>query len=219
MSTFIPVNRKCTVCGKNHRFRALMSTTVFGPPDLDNRPDMLKRATLGLEIQMCDSCFYANYDISKRPNGMKEITLKSEEYLAVVNNEAISQTAKAFWLSSIIHSQSGDYKIAGFLALKAAWVFDDYCNSAYAKLLRETAIKHFEKDIAPEYHSDVNCAAILTDMKRRVGDFDGAIAIAEHLINHGVEASLEQIMKFQIKLCKSEDTRCHREPDVKKNKG
>lgn len=221
MSTFIQVKKRCAMCGKSHTFREIRSYTIMGSRDLDTRPPMFKRAALGVEIQMCDHCFYSNSDISKRVPGMKMYTLSSDEYQSVIKNrEIVNTTGQAYWLSSIIHAQRGDYKTAGYLALSSAWSFDDRYDREYSTLMRKRAIECFEREIAPEYQLNINMACILVDMKRRIGDFDGAITVAEYLINQASENKenlgeiIEKVLSFQIELCKDGNTRCYRISDA-----
>ena len=215
MSKFATIKVKCAICGKKHEFRQMSSSCFLDESDLDNRPAMMMRATISFEIQMCTQCHYSNYNLGKRVPGMKHEILKSEEYLAVVNDDSLSSTAKAFWLASIIYGKAGDRRTTGYLALKAAWYFDDACDKEHAKLMREKAIKCFEYDIAPVYHCDVNLACIIIDMKRRIGDFDGAVAIAEYLLNLNAAGHVElkevivKVLEFQIKLCKAGYTSCY----------
>ena len=220
MSTSELIKVKCAICGKKHEFRQMNSSCFLDESDLDNRPAMMMRATISFEIQMCTQCHYSNYNLGKRVPGMKHEILKSEEYLAVVNDDSLSSTAKAFWLASIIYGKAGDRRTTGYLALKAAWYFDDACDKEHAKLMREKAIKCFEYDIAPVYHCDVNLACIIIDMKRRSGDFDGAVAIAKHLLNRKavgyveLEKVIVKVIKFQIKLCKKGNTSCYTVSDA-----
>ena len=60
MSRIISSKRTCAVCGKEHVFNVVMSTSSFGSMDLDTRPPRMKRDTLKYEIQMCDHCLYSN---------------------------------------------------------------------------------------------------------------------------------------------------------------
>ena len=116
--------QKCAVCGAEKKVIDIMSTSSFGPMDLDTRPPMMARSTLKHQIQYCENCHYSNNNISSKIRGFDKVMLASKEYLDIVNKD-INKTAKAFILSGQLKSNVYDYKDAGFQCLKAAWFFDE----------------------------------------------------------------------------------------------
>ena len=46
MTTFAEEKVKCAVCVSIHEYTVIVSTSSFGAPDLDFRPDLLERDTM-----------------------------------------------------------------------------------------------------------------------------------------------------------------------------
>ena len=212
MSRIISSKRTCAVCGKEHVFNVVISTSSFGSMDLDTRPPRMKRDTLKYEIQMCDHCLYSNSDIETLfPNFDAEM-LKTPEYIEVANNSEIDATAKAFFLAGLLQAYHENYRDAGIYFLNAAWIFDDLNEHDFAVLARRQS--HEFLSMFVEETEDVNLAVLTVDLQRRVGDFNDAIETAEQLIEYGVDEFLEKILKLEIKLCTNADASCHNVGEV-----
>ena len=84
--------QKCAVCGAEKKVIDIMSTSSFGPMDLDTRPPMMARSTLVHQIQYCENCHYSNNNISSKIRGFNKVMLASKEYLDIVNKD-INKTA------------------------------------------------------------------------------------------------------------------------------
>lgn len=183
-----------------------MSTSSFGPMDLDTRPPMMARSTLIHQIQYCENCHYSNNNISSKIRGFNKVMLASKEYLDIVNKD-INKTAKAFILSGQLKSNVYDYKDAGFQYLKAAWVFDDVYDYKNAKAARKKSLEYFNLYLKDNY--DQNLSIMRVDIYRRSSDFKNAISLANNILSKGVEEFLEKILNFQIELCNNKDIECH----------
>lgn len=207
MSTFSKLVKKCAICGKEHEFIVVNSTTTMGAMDLDTRPPQMKRSTLPHEIQYCDKCHYANDDIENIIEGFNKDSLSSQNYLAVVNDDKIDRTAKAFLLAGHLHAIYGKYREAGIYFLNAAWIFDDLKEEDYAKRARLKSHKYLSVFI--EETEDINLAVLTVDLQRRVGDFIGAIETANQLLEYGVDDFLAKILNFEIELSNKNDSSCH----------
>ena len=213
MSSIISSKKTCAVCGQAHMFYEIRSTNAMGYMDLDTRPPMMKRDTLRYEIQMCDKCFYSHRDIEERAPGFIDEILNSSEYLCIAKNDEINPTAKAFWLAGLIQVSLANYKDAGILFLKAAWIFDDLCENDKAKLARSEAHKYLSAFV--EETEDINLAVLTVDLQRRMDNFADAAETAKQLISYGVDDFLAKILELEIKLCDKGDATCHNVGEVK----
>ena len=81
MTTFLPRNVKCAICGNVKKVNIIGSTNAMGYMDLDTRPTMMARHNLAYEIQMCPRCFYANTSIERVPENFIKNIMKTDEYV------------------------------------------------------------------------------------------------------------------------------------------
>ena len=212
MSTYKMVKTKCAICGKEHSFPVVISTSAIGFMDLDTRPPQMKRENLRYEIQMCDHCFYANDDISKLNQNFKKDILSSPAFLKVATDKSINNVAKAFLLAGHISAKCEQYKEAGIYFLNAAWFFDDLKEETFAKRARNKSLQYLSNYV--ESSENVNFAVLTVDLQRRIEDFEGAIATAIQLKDFGVGEYLEKILNLEIRLCQSRDSLCHTTEEV-----
>lgn len=227
---------KCAICGREHNFSVLMSTNSCGM-DLDTRPQGMARYTAEYEIQYCENCHYANYDISEKPDWLDEKILTSDAYLSIVEQYEMPMlfgrkfslddeiktrysTPKAFLLSSYLHASVGDERSAGMLSLKAAWVFDDICDTSSATDARKQAAEYLSNYISQEGDNDKrgkhNIAIMLVDIYRRIGEFDKAKEKAEQLLAVEENDFIKKILQYQISLIDAQDKSCHSVDEVNK---
>ena len=99
--------------------------------------------------------------------------------------------------------EGNNEKKAGFLYLRAAWVFDDANDNISAKKYRTMAVEHLGKYVSET--PDANVAVTLVDVQRRAQMYDDAIELANDLLEYGVEGILPKILDFEIQLCKNQD--------------
>jgi hypothetical protein len=77
---------------------------------------------------------------------------------------------------------------------------------------RRLAIGYFEADSrsGQSFAADDDTAqAMLTDLHRRVGDFESARSCAQTAIERGVVGFVREVFRFQLLLCDLGDTACH----------
>lgn len=213
MSSLIRITKKCAVCGCEHTFTVVKSTNSFGHMDLDTRPAGMERSILPYEIQYCEHCHYANSDISEKPAWFDEKVLSSNAYLAVVNNSALDPVAKSFLLSGYLNAAGGQFKEAGILSLKAAWIFDDKNENQNAMRARSKATKYLLNYVSQI--EDINIATMVVDINRRMGEFDAAKEAAVQLLGFGATGLIEKILQYEISLIDAKDTACHTVGEIK----
>jgi len=66
MTTSMPVTVRCALCGAASAQHVLASTTTFGPPDLDLRPQGPARWALQFQVQQCPRCGSCAEQIGQR---------------------------------------------------------------------------------------------------------------------------------------------------------
>ena len=205
MSRLVRIEKKCAVCGRVQSATMVQSGDAFGAPDLDGRPPMMMRALLSHSVGTCVDCHYSAADVSQRIPGFKRSMLERDEYIAVLEREDISSTAKSFLLASLLYSWCGAHRYAGMMLHKAAWVFDDHRQRDYAKAARRASLKHYDKIPTGNLTHEV----IKVDIRRRSGDFDGAIASATELLERELHRDLALILRLEIALAEAHDDACH----------
>lgn len=213
MSTLVRLHQKCILCGYESDFTAVNSTNAFGTMDLDTRPAEMKRSLLKYEIQECPHCHYANIDITINDTGVCQSDLSSASYLQMVNDKNIDAVAKSFLLAGYLHAKFQQYKEAGLLYLKAAWIFDDRGDVAYAVRARKKSVENIVRCVNET--EDLHLAVLSVDLFRRIGEFEQALEAIDDVLQIQPDEFLVQILNFERKLIASKDTRCHNVKEVK----
>ena len=154
-------------------------------------------------------------DKLKRPKPIwfDEKVLSSNAYLAVVNNSELDNVAKSFLLSGYLNAAGGQFKEAGILSLKAAWIFDDKNENQNAIRARSKASKYLLNYVNQK--EDINAATMVVDINRRIGEFDAAKEAAVQLLGFGVTGLLEKILQYEISLIDAKDSACHTVGEIK----
>lgn len=205
----------CVMCGYTSQQTIIFSSSSFGTPDLDTRPPETTRSGVVFHVQQCPKCHYCNSDMSEAIPGVSAAILEDEAYQLMANNQSIHPNIKKFKLAASLYKNTGDHKMAGFLALRQAWVSDDLRDQHLAKVARQTAIDSFEKHL--EVEDNINYKLILLDLYRRVGEFEKCIEKGEELLRSNIrEELLVKIIKYQISLAKLNDDRMHKISEVEK---
>ena len=207
MPTFDNIEKKCAVCGHIQKCDVLISTSSFGPMDLDTRPAAPKRHTVIYEMEICEKCHYAHEDIEHFLEGLDKNLVFSSSYEAMATDKSIDENARKFILAGYLYKKCNDLLSSGLAYLQASWVFDDLNQPEYAKRTRKKSLENLFN--YAEETGDMNIAVLTVDLQRRIGDFEGAIETAEQLIGFGAEDLLLKVLKYEINLCKINDDKCH----------
>ncbi|MBI5084630.1 MAG: hypothetical protein HZB13_08540 [Acidobacteria bacterium] len=154
-------------------------------------------------MQSCPSCGYAAPDLSHAAPGVEQL-VKSPGYIGCPG---------AFARHAYILERLGFYADAGWTALHGAWVFDDEGQEHAARRLRAAAISYWKEGKAAGQHFMETTAeefAIVTDLLRRLGDFDQAQATARVALNDDhLPGLIQDTLRFQLSLIQARDTACH----------
>jgi hypothetical protein len=205
------IEAKCVVCGAKDKYYEAMSTNAFGYPDLDTRPPEMARSTLQLDVQRCKNCGYCASDIKRGPKKIKQI-VNSVEYQQQLNNNAYPSLSNSFLCQSIIAEHMGDYSLAGWASLKAAWACDDNSPIEAAIACRKRASLFFVEgkksgqQFANQQGADY---LLLADLCRRSGQFEEASYHAHEGINSKPEETIKYLLNFQLDLITAKDMSCH----------
>lgn len=129
---------RCAVCGSLQRTAELTSTSSFGPPDLDLRPNGPARWALPFRVQRCEGCGYAAPSIGSAPPGAGE-TVESVVYQGVLDRSKLPALARAYFCAALVEESAGRDEAAGWAFLSAAWACDDAGSARHARSCRERA--------------------------------------------------------------------------------
>ncbi len=211
MSTIVPIDRICGICGTKVMLQALGSTNAFGSPDLDLRPPAMQRHTMSMWLEKCPKCGYVASDITKEPCFDKAY-LTSEEYVTCDGIDFDSELAKTFYRKALTSLLTDNTKDAYENILYAAWCCDDRKDTENAVTCRRKMDELYDK--MPECtKSDVNNIVRHIDILRRSELFDKAIALCEAVSTDNELIAL--IIKFQKEKCMEKDVATYTVADVR----
>lgn len=203
MTTVSEKTTCCAVCGEMSQRAILGSSNTVEPPDFDTRPGEMLRSTIGHWVIECPHCGYAAPDLEERPEGVAGI-VRSEAYLAQHG---------PFLRHAFILEQLGHFAEAGWTALHAAWIADDSHDDDAARSARALAIRLWKRGKAARQNFMNNPHeefALVTDVCRRMGDFDEAFATCRAGLAAGdVPPLIEDILRLELTFIQSRDTSCH----------
>ena len=218
MTTFQEVELSCAVCESRHKYTRLLSTSSFGPPDLDTRPAPPARLSLALQVQCCPVCGYCAWEITEAPPDAKRVVSR-QDYQALLRDLRFPYLARMFLCLARIEEAAGNLSNAGWAALHAAWACDDagpdFASAAVE--CRNRAVALFLKarkqgqPFLPEPGAE---EALLVDLLRRAGRFDEAEAEIQRGLEKAASNFLRRLLMFQRRLCRAQDTRVHRMDEV-----
>jgi hypothetical protein len=174
------VDVRCAVCGEPTRVVELTSTSSFGPPDLDLRPQGPARWALALGVQRCGACGYCASELAKAPPGAADVVRSALFETARARTE-LPSTARDYFCAALVHEGVGDPMRAAHAFLRAAWACDDAPAETEARICRERAGELLRKAIARGATGGPREVAftLLADIERRARRFDEALAACD----------------------------------------
>ena len=218
MTTFTEVDVRCAVCGELSRVAELTSTSSFGPPDLDLRPQGPARWALEFGVQRCRTCSYCAPSIGSAPPGASEV-VRSVVYHGVSRGARLPRLARDYFCGALVaEGAAKSPESASRAFLKAAWACDDAGAAAQARICRERAAEMLVRAIENgELEPPREVAfAILADLRRRARHFEAALdacAEAELALEEAAEdesnAATATVVAFIRELVEAEDDESH----------
>ena len=211
MTTIGQKSETCCLCGSTNEFSVVMSTSIFGSPDLDTRPPDLARDSVYYAIHRCLSCGYCAPNVSVAEDAWRAV-VKSPDYQSQLSDRRHPVPANALLCWSMLQDTIGAVDQAGWAALQAAWVCDDEnaagasvdCRHRAATLFcaaREQQVLFAEQAGAEE--------AILADVFRRAREHARVECVCQEGLARQPEEVIRQILKYEIALAEQQDDTCH----------
>lgn len=202
MPTYHTREAICGCCGDKIKIAILSNPNCLGHSDLDSRPAPMKRWTMKFWVQSCPHCGYANLNVEKTFDGIKDI-VNSENYKNYNNISAKSPLARAFIRCAMSCSACGDLEGGMCAYLHAAWACDDYKDNDAALKLREICeLRLYElmkTYIKPEYY------LIDADLLRRSGQFDKVIERYSSVHVYDDNNMMKKALAFEVEKAKEKD--------------
>jgi len=177
MTTFMEVDVRCAVCGALSRVAQLTSTSAFGPPDLDLRPQGPARWALEFSVQRCRSCGYCARSLGAAPPGAAAV-VESLVYRGVLERSELPRLARDYFCAALVAGEAAEApESAAESFLHAAWACDDAGAAGQARICRERSAEMLRLaissgDIRPPREIAL---AVLADVERRSRRFDQAL--------------------------------------------
>jgi hypothetical protein len=174
------VDVRCAVCGEPARAVELTSTSSFGPPDLDLRPQGPARWALDLGVQRCGSCGYCAPELGKAPPGGADV-VRSALFAEARARTELPGTARDYFCQALVYEGVADSDRAAQAFLCAAWACDDAKATSHARVCRERAAEMLRLAIARGEASAPRevAFAVLADVERRARRFEEALAACD----------------------------------------
>jgi hypothetical protein len=180
MTTMREIDVRCAVCGALSRKAELSSTSAFGPPDLDLRPNGPARWAPPFTVQRCEACGYCARSIGQAPPGALEV-VESTVYRDVLERSRLPRLARSLFCAALVHEAAGRSEAAGWRFLEAAWACDDRGSRAHARTCRERAAEMFTRalETGEAEPPDAVVQTLIADVWRCAGRFDDALAACD----------------------------------------
>ena len=211
MTTYYGEKITCGACGEAFEHQACGSTNTMGYPDLDCRPALMQRYTMGTWVQRCPGCGYCAVNAGVFEESMRPV-LAGEPYATQLRDPRLPKLAASFICSGFLREAVGDRKAAGLAYLHAAWCLDDANATELARTWRATAATHFLALLADNRQFDGEAGAaeaIAIDCLRRAGRAADALELLGRAKGRKGEPIFDQIFAFQKKLIERGDVAGH----------
>ena len=200
---------KCSVCGKESKQPALLSSNTSGSMDLDARPPEMQRSTMPCWVSECPHCGYVASSL-ENPIRCDAEFLKTAEYRNFSGAPPVSELAQRFVRRARISLREANYARAFWDYLHAAWASDDKKDATWQIELRILALQMMEKfgdqDMNDHYR------IIRADLLRKTRQFGRLLQEYEHVrLENDL---LHKILQFQIVKAKNKDTATYTVKDV-----
>jgi tetratricopeptide (TPR) repeat protein len=177
MTMSMPVTVRCAICGELSTQMALASTSSFGSPDLDLRPQGPARWALQFRVQRCPACGYCAPRIGECDSTSAE-AVSSVVYRDVLERARMPRLARHLFCAALVAEAAERREQAAWHFAEAAWACDDAGAAEQARTCRQRAAEMFSAALA---WGDVSAESavvhgVRADLLRRAGRFDEALA-------------------------------------------
>jgi hypothetical protein len=143
-------------------------------------------------------------------------TMLSAEYAALSQRRDLPANALSAACQGLIEERAGELEKAGFSALRAAWMCDDFGLHEAARELRIVSAQRLQHDLAEQQTAPALAglrAAQIADIWRRAAQFDKASDVARRALDapggHVLGRPLTDMLRFQLQLAADRDDRAH----------
>ena len=207
MTTLVPEQIECAICGEQSEQTVVGSSSSFGAPDLDGRPPALIRYTISYWVQRCPSCGYCATRIDE-PSAKATEVMAESFYQNQLHNHSFPVLANSFLCAAFIQEQQGQLTDAGWSCVHAAWVCDDEHNTTAAQYCRHKAVALLQQatDAGQTIYEDPEHAALLlADLMRRAGEFAAATAHCQHMLAQPLSPLVQHMLTAQQALITRRD--------------
>lgn len=171
----------------------------------------MARSTLFYSVQRCSVCGYCASDVSRGSKTAARL-IRTKRYQALLNDEAVPETARPFLCVALLQERGGRLADAGWSAVQAAWACDDSAASSGAGQCRMRAIDLFRRAIASgRIITDGRASdhAVITDLLRRSGRFDEALTECGLGLATSSQRVVSLVLQFERLLIENRDTGTH----------
>ncbi|NVJ27062.1 hypothetical protein HUW62_38185 [Myxococcus sp. AM011] len=215
MTQFALKQVTCAVCGGVSEQRTLQCVSTFGRPDLDGRPSVMARSTMGLWTQLCPACGYCATTLTQALPRAREV-VHSVTYRARLHHPEAPALFNRFLCLALLHDAEGLVRDSAEFRTHAAWVADDAgleesarrCRSEAADLLLNAPpLKHWEhrEDLDWQGWRGVQ----LVDLLRRAGRGEEALREVERIRREGASSLMKQLLTYESAAIARGDTGRH----------
>lgn len=158
-------------------------------------------------LQRCPSCSFVAQDIAEAdPCAQQIVALAAYKDLSA--DHSVPELSQTFQCRALIDEANGNAGSSFQWMLAAAWDADDHGKTDLASALRRRASGLLKG------REDVPIAAKLQllDVLRRIGEWDRASELLEHLFMMSPDDGEGRVLEFQLRLIAERDVDCHRVP-------
>jgi hypothetical protein len=138
--------------------------------------------------------------------------VRGERYRAQLRDRRFGRLANSFLCQGLIDEAEGRYVDATLAAVHAAWVCDDTRKAKSARNCRQRAARLIRNAPSSGQSFGIrlrSAPALLVDVLRRSGDFEGAESECRQVLAEGTDVFLRNLAAFQLDLIKRRDGRAH----------
>jgi hypothetical protein len=211
MTTLFKVKVSCGACGHPFAHHVVISTNIFGSPDLDGRPPEMKRSTISEWVHRCPSCGYCAGEISKFDERFRAV-MNSAAYGNQLADQRYPTLASSFICAAMLAEAGERRENAGWTYLHAAWALDDEGKDDLARMARNCAAAIFDALVVEGRPFATNPGAsetVLADCLRRAGREPEALRVVDRALSQSYEEEIKKLLMLQQELIRRGDTGRH----------